>query len=116
MGTMNNFFTTATTRKSARLRNHLKIVALSSLTSLCIMSTSAIAETVQVPNATQAAQIKVPSRGITMIKVLQEFGEPESKSAPTGTPPIYYWEYQDFTVYFESERVIHAVNKHQKIR
>ena len=44
--------------------------------------------------------------------VLNEFGLPQSKSAPVGEPPISIWRYPDYTVYFESETVIHSVLTH----
>jgi len=34
-----------------------------------------------------------------------------SKKAAVGDPPISRWEYADFTVYFEYDRVVHAVLK-----
>ena len=57
-----------------------------------------------------------PRRGITKEQVIAEFGEPDSTHGPTGKPPIYYWEYPDFTVYFEGEHVIHAVSKRKAVK
>jgi hypothetical protein len=50
-----------------------------------------------------------PSRGMTTERVEQKFGAPESKVAPVGDPPISRWEYPGYIVYFEYDRVIHAV-------
>ena len=50
-------------------------------------------------------------RGTTQAQVESKYGSPVSKKAPVGDPPISRWEYQDFTVYFEHDRVIHAVLK-----
>jgi len=52
-----------------------------------------------------------PMRGTTQAQVEAKYGSPVSKKAPVGDPPISRWEYQDFTVYFEYDRVIHAVLK-----
>jgi hypothetical protein len=52
-----------------------------------------------------------PMRGTTQAQVESKYGSPVSKKAPVGDPPISRWEYQDFTVYFEHDRVIHAVLK-----
>lgn len=55
-----------------------------------------------------------PSRGMTAASVESRFGAPEAKHAPVGDPPITRWEYRNFVVFFEYDRVIHAVVKRQK--
>ena len=52
-----------------------------------------------------------PMRGITQAQVESKYGSPVSKRVPVGDPPISRWEYQNFTVYFEHDRVVHAVLK-----
>lgn len=52
-----------------------------------------------------------PSRGMTAASVESRFGAPVAKDAAVGDPPISRWEYQDFVVFFEYDRVIHAVVK-----
>ncbi len=52
-----------------------------------------------------------PSRGMSQNSVQSRFGSPVSVRAPVGEPPITRWEYKDFVVYFEHDRVIHAVTK-----
>ena len=52
-----------------------------------------------------------PTRGMTAANVESKFGSPQSKVAPVGDPPISRWEYQGFVVFFEYDRVIHAVVK-----
>ena len=52
-----------------------------------------------------------PTRGTTQAQVEAKFGSPVSKKGAVGDPPISSWEYQGFTVYFEYDRVIHAVLK-----
>lgn len=76
----------------------------------------AIAETVKIPLGQQANDVwsgKTPTRGSSKQQVEAEFGTPDSKMGPNGNPPIYYWEYPDFTVYFESNFVLHSVIKHR---
>jgi hypothetical protein len=53
-----------------------------------------------------------PTRGQTMATVEQRFGAPSGKLDPVGEPPITRWEYPEFTVFFEFNRVIHAVPRH----
>ena len=50
-----------------------------------------------------------PTRGVSMDSVRNRFGEPGEVRGPVGEPPITRWVYTDFTVYFEHNRVIHAV-------
>jgi hypothetical protein len=81
---------------------------------LAAVSASAAAETVKVPVGQQGEAlqgIKIPKRGILMKVVVAEFGEPLAKSTPVGDPPISYWEYKDYFVYFERNRVLDTVLK-----
>jgi hypothetical protein len=52
-----------------------------------------------------------PTRGMTQARVESKFGSPVTVKAPVGEPPITRWEYQDFVVFFEYDRVIHSVTK-----
>ncbi len=52
-----------------------------------------------------------PTRGMTQDRVESEFGAPMSRKAAVGDPPISSWEYQNMVVFFEYDRVIHAVLK-----
>lgn len=55
---------------------------------------------------------QIPTRGLSRDEVTQVYGEPVSRTGPTGHPPIETWHYDYFSVYFESDRVIHSVLKH----
>ncbi len=55
-----------------------------------------------------------PARGMTMERVNSGWGEPISKGAAVGQPPITRWEYPTFVVFFEYNHVIHAVVKHSQ--
>jgi hypothetical protein len=50
-----------------------------------------------------------PTRGMTMATVERRWGEPTSRSAAVGQPPITRWEYPGFVVFFEYRHVVHAV-------
>ena len=52
-----------------------------------------------------------PSRGMTEAQVREAFGSPQNTVAAVGDPPISRWEYTDFVVFFEYDRVIHAVTR-----
>ncbi len=53
--------------------------------------------------------LDLPVRGMTRTGVEKKYGQPDLKNDPVGTPPISSWIYPLFTVYFESDYVIHAV-------
>ena len=52
-----------------------------------------------------------PTRGMTQARVEETYGPPSSARDPVGDPPITRWEYAGFVVFFEYDRVIHAVTK-----
>ena len=52
-----------------------------------------------------------PTRGMSQESVQANFGAPQSTVAAVGDPPISRWEYAEFVVFFEYDRVIHAVTK-----
>jgi hypothetical protein len=55
--------------------------------------------------------VKRPVRQNSQSMVLNKFGQPLKKYPAKGKPPISRWDYAKFTVYFESEYVIHSVVK-----
>jgi hypothetical protein len=55
------------------------------------------------------APVERPARGMTMRAVEERFGAPANRHAAVGQPPITRWDYQGFSVFFEHDRVIHAV-------
>jgi len=62
----------------------------------------------------QEKGMNLPTRGMSMAQVEKKYGAPQRKLSPRGGdtrkhPVINRWEYADFIVYFEHERVIHAV-------
>lgn len=62
----------------------------------------------------EAAKLEMPVRGATMDRVRQLFGAPQSVSGPVGEPPITRWNYDNFVVVFEHNRVIHSVARHNR--
>jgi hypothetical protein len=72
---------------------------------------AAVAETLVVDDQVAVRQSSVdrPARGSTMHAVEQRFGAPTERHATVGNPPITRWDYPHFAVFFERDRVIHAV-------
>lgn len=62
-------------------------------------------------NASKFEHDGKPSRGMTQERVEASYGQPKSRDAAVGEPPISRWEYDNFVVFFEYDRVVHAVTK-----
>jgi len=80
----------------------------------CGLAGFASAETLQMEGTDNASRFEhagKPSRGMTQANVESKFGQPGSREEAVGDPPISRWEYADFVVFFEYDRVIHAVSK-----
>jgi hypothetical protein len=80
---------------------------------LCGLAASgaSLAETLVVNDQVQLRDSGVdrPKRGSTMSEVEKHFGAPAEKHPTVGRPPITRWDYSGFSVFFEHDRVIHAV-------
>jgi hypothetical protein len=80
---------------------------------LCGLAASgaSLAETLVVNDQVQLRDSGVdrPKRGSTMSEVEKHFGAPAEKHPTVGQPPITRWDYSGFSVFFEHDRVIHAV-------
>jgi hypothetical protein len=59
--------------------------------------------------AVRDSAVDHPARGSTMQTVESHFGAPSNKHAAVGKPAITRWDYPGFSVFFENDRVIHAV-------
>jgi hypothetical protein len=76
---------------------------------LAIPAAGAIGDTLLMESMQSASAVARPRSGVTMDRVIQDFGEPQQRLGPVGDPPISHWVYPEFVVYFEYDRVIHAV-------
>ena len=84
------------------------------LSALLVVHPVVLADELKVPVGQQSEQnrhIERPASGMTKSQVEQRYGKPQSMGEAVGEPPISSWEYTDYTVYFEYERVIHTVLK-----
>ncbi len=85
------------------MKNTIIIIALISF-AFCTHAEVLIIERI---NNTQ--NIEVPTKGMSMNQVTQQFGKPDVTNEAVGEPPISKWKYDDFTVYFERTWVISSV-------
>jgi outer membrane protein assembly factor BamE (lipoprotein component of BamABCDE complex) len=84
---------------------------------ICLLAASlqippVLAEEIRIPVGEQAkalATIDMPAKGMSRERVKSLFGEPLEEIPAKGTPPISRWKYQEFTVYFDNNTVIHCV-------
>ncbi|MFN2362334.1 MAG: hypothetical protein ABR522_14805 [Marinobacter sp.] len=94
------------------------VCAATALTGLAMGTiTTAVAEEVRVPvksHAERSAEADLPRTGMSQSSVRNAWGSPRETNAPVGDPAISQWHYEDFVVYFEGDRVIHAVLKSQR--
>ena len=76
-----------------------------------LLGSAAQAETIAVDDQLMVrdSDIARPSRGMTMQAVEAKFGAPAARHEAVGEPPISRWDYHGFRVFFEKDRVIHAV-------
>jgi hypothetical protein len=95
----------------------MKIRMLTALLAACgaAGAGAAVAETIVVNDQVQVreSQVDRPKRGSSMSEVEKQFGAPVTRHATVGgaphQPPITRWDYNGFSVFFEHDRVIHAV-------
>lgn len=72
------------------------------------------ADVVTVPETANTPSMTVPAKGASMNEVVKKFGEPRNKRPTVGGdtpkhPPITRWDYDNFVVIFEKDRVVDAV-------
>ncbi|MEH3022933.1 MAG: phosphodiesterase [Pseudomonas oryzihabitans] len=73
------------------------------------------ADTLQIPLGRQGDPgVPLPLRGDSRSQVLERFGLPDQEHPPIGRPAIRRWDYRDFSVYFENDRVLDAVREQRR--
>jgi outer membrane protein assembly factor BamE (lipoprotein component of BamABCDE complex) len=95
-----------------------KILVASLVALLCAATqfNSVAAEEIRIPVGEQAKEqpnVDMPTKGMSKERVKSLFGEALEEVPAKGQPPISRWRYQEFTVYFDSNTVIHCVRNFQ---
>ena len=75
-----------------------------------VTQNSVFADTLVLENTGQFYNSNKPQKGMTKNQVRKQYGEPVRSFAAVGNPPITRWKFDAFTVYFEHNHVIHAVD------
>jgi len=67
------------------------------------------ADVLLIEEVRQSERMNLPVNGMSRDEVYARFGEPVSKRAAVGDPPITRWNYASWSVYFEFEWVLFTV-------
>jgi len=96
--------------KMVRKMRITKTILGSAILTAAYLTSPAVAEEVAMPIAEQGNhQLDTPKNGLNKEKVESLYGAPMERIGAVGEPPISKWVYQDFTVYFENNVVLHSV-------
>ena len=88
------------------------LLTASAIAASLTLVSSAQADTLEVSVSKQSPEmqsISRPHNGMDKSSVEQVFGAPQAVNGPVGEPPISNWVYDQFTVYFEGNTVLHSV-------
>jgi hypothetical protein len=98
------------------IKHKLRHILLASLLGVTVHAQISTADVVRIPVGEQAnnqTSIDMPIKGMSKEQVKALFGEPLEEFIARGQPPITRWKYQEFTVYFDGNSVIHCVRNFQ---
>ena len=74
-----------------------------------VQSGIATADVLLIEEVRQSDRMDLPENGVSKDDVLASFGEPISRHAAVGDPPITHWTYDGWSVYFEYDLVLFTV-------
>jgi len=85
-----------------------------------LLSSAAFADTLLIDgiDVDKSSAESRPKPGMSMTAVESSYGNPSERHRAVGgsnaqQPPITRWDYPAFSVYFENDRVIHSVARHE---
>lgn len=67
------------------------------------------ADVLLIEEVRQSDQLNLPTNGMNQDQVQARYGEPKTKLATVGDPPITQWKYDSWSVYFEYDLVLFTV-------
>ena len=91
------------------MRSTLSHAALAALAVTAMFVTTPAFSDPAVSDPAAAPAVDRPERGLHMQALEARYGAPTTRYDAVGKPPITRWDYPTFIVYFEGDRVIHAV-------
>lgn len=81
------------------------------------INSNSFADEIKIPISSQGSylgDIQRPALGQKQQQVIEIYGQPTKQYSATGTPAITRWDYENFSVYFEDDVVLHSVLRHQR--
>ncbi len=88
------------------LVNKRNLVSMAAILLLCL-SFSLHSDTLDL--AQPEPKASMPAQGLKMADVKAQYGAAVKENPPVGKPAIIRWDYDNYSVYFESDYVIHSV-------
>lgn len=88
------------------LVNKRNLVSMAATLLLCL-SFSLHSDTLEL--AQPEPKASMPAQGLKMADVKTQYGAAVKENPPVGKPAITRWDYDNYSVYFENEYVIHSV-------
>ena len=83
---------------------------------VCIVLAMPVSADTLLIEKVEAAQMRdLPGNGLSQSEIRERWGQPLDRVPPVGNPPIARWTYEDFIVYFERDRVISTVLRHETL-
>jgi hypothetical protein len=92
------------------IRSAVLATILALLVSLPVSADVLLMDSIQ-----SAPAVQTPRTGLSMANVRSSYGDPVKEHPSVSTygnpdhPPITRWDYQNFSVFFEHDKVVHAV-------
>ena len=92
------------------IRSAVLATILALLVSLPVSADVLLMDSIQ-----SAPAVQTPRTGLSMANVRSSYGDPVKEHPPVSTygnpdhPPITRWDYQNFSVFFEHDKVVHSV-------
>jgi len=83
-----------------------RIVFIAFLTVACGLAS---ADVLILDEVRQVDRMDLPKNGQTMQAIETKFGAPQQRHNAVGEPPITRWDYSEYSVYFEHDRVLYSV-------
>ena len=91
-----------------------RFLIAAALATATVAGTASAGDTLLIERVQKENRAALPARGMSMAQVEARYGAPQAKLEPRGGqsaawPVIHRWSYAGFTVYFERDKVIDAV-------
>lgn len=92
----------------------MRTMAVTAILSLVIAGMSLPGETGErqdrprIHESPEQVDRELPRRSMNQEDVREKWGDPRETHGPVGDPPITRWDYREFSVYFEHDKVLHA--------